>query len=162
MGLDVTAYSKVTLVRESEKWCDEDDDGARWFGPRRGFDRWSPMKPGLYHADDGLHEFSAPYSAYNRWRNDLAIRVLGKSAEQVWNDPQPGPFVELINFSDCEGDMCSGVCARLDADFKRWEVLGDVGAQAHMGKPEETFGKWFRGFAKMFAHAANGGAVRFG
>ena len=122
----------------------------------------------IYHADDSFGFRAGSYSGYNEWREMLA-RLVGypeaphpsprragemSNAASVWNDPKPGPFVELINFSDCEGVIGPRTSAKLAKDFAAYQAKAD----AH---PDDYFRAKYADWRKAFEMAADNGAVYF-
>lgn len=75
------------------------------------------------------------------------------NAEAVWNGKANGEaFVELINFSDCEGVIGAEVAKKLAADFAAYQdKAGDKG----------DFARVYASWRKAFELAADGGAVCF-
>lgn len=114
MGLDIWAVSKIQKV---------EDDGSIWIGEG---ERHS-YEPGNYDEtpeSESCSERVGSYSTYNRWRNDLAMAIHGVSAETIWQDPhsfEGKAFVELIDFSDCEGVIGAEVAEKLYQDFVEHE-----------------------------------------
>lgn len=155
MGLGVISYRRVELVRE----CAARDSGCHsghqeeqlWLGPL-SFDRWSPMSPGDYRCHEPMTGLRFSYSSYSRWRDRLSRSVLGKSAQEVWDDPRPGPLLELIHFSDCEGAFNSTICRKLASDLRSID-----GSGAEMYDWRSVADR----FATFFEHASDGGAVVF-
>lgn len=95
------------------------------------------------------------YSGYNWWREHLCKFALGCEPGELWEDPEDfegKPFVELINFSDCEGAIGPRTSAKLAADFASHEPRVASWAEAHIEEPDnrgyfiELFGEWKRGF----------------
>lgn len=160
MGLDITAYSKLTEVDERDA-CDIviakellDFTEANFPGRTAG------LTVGRYVVDDGGESFgfrAGSYGGYNQWRNDLAIFAGHGSAEAVWNLSRDvtGPFVELINFADNEGYIGPTVSAKLAKDF------ADHAARCLEQAPDEYFVLSYQNWAKAFAIAADGGLVDF-
>jgi|SRR6185503_6936916 len=126
MGLDITAYSHLAYVvpYEPDVPAEEDyettcvhiyQDGAinRLDGAREGWYRPTAATTG--------HAFRAgSYSGYNEWREALCWMALRVRPQAVWKSPEAfagRPFVELINFSDCEGCIGPVTSAKLAADF---------------------------------------------
>ena len=161
MGLDVTAYEIVELVKadpteeEREAMGEEDDIHALY--PVAPFEKHSDGLPdGLYRiSGKALSAFHRSYSGYNRWREGLAA-LIGTTPEDLWKaDPPSGPFLELIHNSDCEGLIGPRTSAKLAKDFAEWMPR----AAAHL--PADPL--WFEGYkewAEMFALAAGRGAVK--
>ncbi len=67
------------------------------------------------------HEFRAgSYSGYNWWRKQLCDFALDAPIEVVWKDVpafRDKPFIELVDFSDCEGSFGPSTSAKLARDF---------------------------------------------
>lgn len=168
MGLDITAYAKATLARAMSVIEYNNDDDARALVTAGGHchlrqdkDSDWPQREGM---PDGLYAVSVKrfrfevgsYSEYNAWRKRLARLMLNLSDLQVWNagDSLAGrPFVELINFSDCEGFIGPKTCAKLSADFAAYQAKADTGSAQF----REYYGDW----QKAFALASDGGVVKF-
>ena len=141
MGLDVSAYSKLTKIDEIddvEEWEAKYWDDATWSNQtvlvhRGTFDltqqnfpgRTDGLEPGTYQINGAQHGFRAgSYSEYNYWREWLCMLVFGVPPKAIWNDESAyagKPFVELINFSDCEGYIGPKVAKKLAKDFADYE-----------------------------------------
>lgn len=175
MGLDITAYGKVILVRAMDVKRYSSDKEAQSLADSDGHvylcqDGKRPQSDGMA---DGVYAISGPvfgfragsYGGYNDWRNQLALMMLGMPAEQVWRmcempitatkaeAEKPLPFVELINFSDCEGFIGPKTCAKLSADFANNQKKADKG--------DAWFRQKYADWRKAFAIASEGGAVDF-
>lgn len=62
------------------------------------------------------------HGSYGAWRHELAQIAGFQSAHDLWTDVDlNAPFVELINFSDCEGSLGAAVCAKLAKDFEQFK-----------------------------------------
>ena len=176
MGLDVSAYSKVTKVD-----CLFDEDGepvdpstreaikGDWFqayvnphfpGRADGIDDRSVY---TYKDSDGMR--AGGYAGYNRWRDDLAkiagwpkgqYEHYGKMGDSYcvscWNG-ETGPFSELINFSDAEGVIGTATAQKLAKDFATFQAAAD----AEGGYFAEKYAEW----RHLFELASDGGCVRF-
>lgn len=180
MGLDIHAASHLRYVRaipeddefnrleeeinRQDKCLDEgyfllSPNDPAWEGHLAG------MEPGLYEytAQTEQHSFRAgPYSYYNLWREHLSRLALGVEPSTVWEDPAQfagRPFVELIDFTDCDGRIGTRLAAKLAADFR-----------AHADRAEEfaaslddgdSFLDNYRDFTRAFELAAQQGALAF-
>ncbi len=167
MGLDITAYAKVTLVRAIDLEDYNKDEGARTLANGGGHcylfencdDRpQSDGMPAGIYATSGFFGFDAgSYGGYNAWRDQLAQMMLDMMARQVWEADKGSlagrPFVELIDFSDCEGFIGPKTCAKLSADFAK--------NQDKANKSDRRFRDMYANWHKAFAIASEGGAVRF-
>lgn len=106
----------------------------------------------------GFHAGS--YSGYNQWREWLAALAGHGTPETIWNTPSPsGPFVEMINFSDCEGTIGPDVSAKLAKDFAEWDERAKVSGEGDGGK-YSNYGRYCN-FREAFEAAADGGKVIF-
>jgi hypothetical protein len=101
------------------------------------------------------HGFRAgSYSGYNWWREQLSKFGLDRTPESVWSNKRlaGSPFVELIDFSDCEGSIGPQTSAKLFDDFLAYE--DQVAGWAQHAIPEEdnrsyfveTYADWQRAF----------------
>lgn len=166
MGLDISAYRKVAPAPEAEVdsggWP---SDWKRYLSIRQATldmteDYWPGHTEGIPPA--GVYSFAeefglraGSYGGYNRWREWLAEGV-GHNIDEVHKGIiTEGPFVELINFSDCEGYIGPIVAAKLHADFvaHRAKFTGNVDD----GWFPEAYDKWMQ----AFEIAADGGLVSF-
>lgn len=161
MGLDVTAYRKLTPAPDGV-----DEHGGATDGHVRLSDimeehfpgRMEGIAPGVYSTADEFDFRAGSYGGYNEWRDELARLAGHSSARHVWslikvNPALKGPFVELINFADNEGVIGPIVAAKLARDFTQF--IGEA----------EARGGWFldryRFWQRAFEMAADGGAVDF-
>ena len=176
MGLDITAYRQLT---ECDVLFDDDDEpvDATTREPIENYLRVfaNPDFPGraeglknraIYTYADAASVLEMGYGRYNRWREQLA-KLAGyplteyqpsygpresMHAAACWQGAT-GPFSELINFSDCEGDIGPVVAAKLTKDFAQFDsaanALGDDFYSAYAE---------LKGGVDM---AADGGALHF-
>lgn len=180
MGLDIQAASHLRYVRPIPD-CDEfdrleeqangqdkclDEVYFLLYPNEEGQeDHLAGMEPGLYEytAASEKHDFRAgPYSYYNTWREQLSRLALGIEPEAVWEEPERfagRPFVELINFTDCDGRIGSGLAAKLAADFRAHAVKAEEFAATL--DDEGSFIGNYRDFARAFELAARDGALAF-
>lgn len=135
MGLDISAYSEIEYKEDYDESKDHGYFDELTYIPSNG-DYYplqqGSLKPGMYTFSD-CHSFRAgSYGGYNVWREELA-KLAGyepsetSNGEQSWAltawHAEEGPFWELINFSDCEGVICSEVAKKLLGDFQTYEFL---------------------------------------
>jgi hypothetical protein len=175
MGLDITAYRGLRRAQPGEgmnpKYGDADyENGWHEMYVNSDFPSQADdiVDRAIYHADDDFGFRAGSYSGYSVWRDQLAEMVgypaitdgLDKYRREypyssgVHADPKPGPFVELINFSDCEGVIGPKTSAKLAADFKAFQEKAD----AH---PDDWFREKYADWRKAFEMAADNGAVSF-
>lgn len=167
MGLDVTAYKNVKLVgiaADGDEWEEKFDyNKTDWVYPDQDFlDKLPPIQPGgVYEYGDKFGFHPGAYSSYNEWRNELSLMALGVEARTVWANPaRYKPFVELINFSDCEGVLGTEVCRKLLQDFMDHQEK----ANSYQGADEdetEWFVRKYHDWLRAFEYAADGGYIRF-
>lgn len=161
MGLDITAYEKLTtgdrtqedLKREYEKgWTPECRVASLYINddfPGRA----DPLTTGYYLSEGEVLKFLAgSYSGYSHWRSTLA-QMIGRTDEDVYRNPT-GPFAELINFSDCEGVIGPAVSAKIAQDFDDHRDLASA-------IDYDDFARLYELWSEAFHLAAKGGAVDF-
>lgn len=162
MGLDITAYKKVTFVRAKTEDEEGDDvDGLTFlYRNDEAPDRSDGLADGYYEIGEGAGESigfrAGSYSGYNHWRKWLAARFVGEPRD-IWDHPEKyagKPFLELINFSDCEGMIGPATSAKLAADFAANEETAFAGADQW---DVDLYRKW----RAAFELAAHGGVVVF-
>lgn len=152
MGLDITAWDYVREGGDAEK---------RWWESfktyeQKGFpERLAPLKPNTnYQGWVSLKFRAGSYGGYNDWREQLAQLAGYASARHVWNDHLLGPFVELINFSDCEGVIGSEAAQKLATDFAAFN-------EKALKHKDPWFYRMYRRWWMAFEIASDGGAVEF-
>ena len=164
MGLDITAHRGLTKAVGNEAfdetgeliWTGKDDD---WFQlyvndafPGQAEDIEDQK---AYKSAESFGFRAGSYGGYNVWRNELAQLAGYESDRAVWAmDTKVGPFVELINFSDCEGVIGATVSAKLAKDFAAYQEKADQ-------HPSEYFRQKYAEWRKAFEMAADGGCVDF-
>ncbi len=175
MGLDVTAYRKLTKLdvvfdtegapidpatREPVDYCLRAYINYDFPGRADELENHA-----VYRSEEWMRGWSGGYGRYNHWRNTLA-KVAGwplgsyQQYGQKWDsyaasawDATSGPFWELICFSDCDGVIGAAVSAKLAKDFAEH----DEKAKAEGDAFYEQYALW----RKVFEMAADGGAVHF-
>jgi len=159
MGLDITAYGSVRRIGDTAE-----EPGYRTVNlyvdrPERA----GELTTGLYDYGGSELRFRAgSYSGYNAWRAWLSETVLGVQPEAVWAEPSRyagRPFVELIDFSDCDGTIGPEVSDKLARDFRKHR------AKVERSLTESDESQWnmqkYDEWAAAFALAARMGAVQF-
>lgn len=141
MGLDISYYSKI-VPSTSAMYEDLNTDVYPIY-----------EQPGFEYQLGSLKEFqefslsdetdcdsfrAGSYGGYNGWRRNLAIMAGYNSDSEVWYDwenelervkitgDKMKPFYELINFSDCEGVICSEISKKLYDDFLAFDEKAKV------------------------------------
>lgn len=177
MGLDVTAYRKITKIdcvfNADEEPIDpvtreplEFDYARACVNPDYPARADEIEHKALYRYEEGDGFWSGGYGRYNQWRDDLAKMAgwpQGKYEQygQSWNSyaasawqATEGPFWELINFSDCEGVIGPVTSAKLAKDFADYQEKAEaLQAPGFL----ERYNEW----RQCFEMAADGGMVRF-
>jgi hypothetical protein len=186
MGLDIEATSKLVFARRLPTDAALEQLHAEF--DARGEDlheiyfvihpngrghaaRLRGTRTGLYTRAKGSrsHSFRAgSYSGYNWWRDQLARFAHGVPAEEIWHNPRRyrgGAFVELIDFSDCEGHFGALVSAKLEGDFVEYaRKARPFSLTLNTAEEPNSGGYWlevYRDFARAFKLAADGGALKF-
>lgn len=169
MGLDITFYERMTKVsveldadgepkEASGNWAWYDEHTDVYINPDFPT-RADGMQGGWHKSEGGSEHLCIGYGSYSQWHDDLAMAALGVPAMKVWEGAvTEGPFVELINFSDCEGTLGPRTCAKLAKDFDDWETkikgMIDEGTR-------DYFMKKYREFQVGLTLAADSGAACF-
>lgn len=178
MGLDITYYSKVTLVepmtfKELEAikfehpFYDSSEHVYLWNHPEF-VERGDGLVEGFYavlswkreyrvsvqHQVEGGRFRAGSYSGYNAWREWLAA-LVGTTPQKVWDGEVPTHFGELISFPDNEGFIGPTTSAKLAKDFEacKGKMKASVRRDWHVDL--------FKDFAQAFQTAAGEGIVDF-
>ncbi len=160
VGLDITAYHRLKVAKPRPAHGEDYDYQTQvnidaptlsltennWPGRTAG------TSAGVFDFDEEFRFRAGSYVGYNTWRDDLAKFAGFDSAKLVWDTSPSGPFVELINFSDCEGFIGPVVAAKLAKDF-----MDHAARAADQGWFSECYANW----RKAFEMAADGGCVDF-
>jgi hypothetical protein len=135
MGLDILAISNLRLVAPEVKAAldrlpevslylhDEPALTITELSKKESHSRCKDMDSGDYYRSRESEEYdfrAGSYSSYGDFRRELSETFLNSPPEKVWLNPKSyegQPFYELIDFSDCEGVLGTGVCAKLHKDF---------------------------------------------
>jgi hypothetical protein len=162
MGLDITAYGNLQAVRPAtskdlvEGKYYEEKLIYLYTNPEFPETRYEPLAKDMLYSYEKEHNFRAgSYSGYNDWRRELA-KLIGTTPEQMWKNPKPGPFSELINFSDCEGVIGPTVAAKLHKDFLEWDEKA-----RNLDKTDPWFYDRYRNWMEAMGIASDRGAVVF-
>jgi len=158
MGLDIVAYQGLTKTDAEENIHVSRDQ----FGYN------SDLQTGWYDCEgESFHFRAGSYSAYNSWRRALCEAIHGVSDVEFWKDEENfigQPFYELINFSDCEGQIGPEVSEKLYQDFMDAEnekkFLDYCKAKFETEYLEEFYQANWEDFKKAFEIARHGGLVQ--
>jgi hypothetical protein len=182
MGLDITAYSRLSRI-DAVFDADGEPIDPKTREPLEGDytqitvnsdfpgREGSLVHRGCYTYADHFGFRAGSYGGYTGWRERLAEladfplapykRFEGAPAVMrrdaaAWAGQCEGlPFVELVNFSDCEGTIGAEVAAKLANDFAEHQHLADKVAD------DALFIERYAMWRKAFEMAADGGAVCF-
>ena len=154
MGLDIVAFGKLRQVDEETKGSHHVFDMPEWSG------RIGGLQPGYYMPVDPsqeIHFRAGSYSSYGHWRRQLCLMALQVDPEIVWAAPASfaiSPFIELINFSDCEGCIGPITARTLADDFKNFRPKAEALNLSY-------FLEIYDHFHEAFKLASDGGVVIF-
>ncbi|WP_158782806.1 hypothetical protein [Pantoea sp. BAV 3049] len=177
MGLDISAYSGIKKLDARMNGDGEAiDTKTGVLLPQDGmwFTAWvNPVFPGragdiesgAVYSYENCTCFSIGYARHAGWREKLAEISGYPLAEQVHYgrvekcylagalSGECGPFYELINFSDCEGVIGTGVSEKLAKDLAEFKGRA-------MGVSEGFYDLYLK-WKAAFEMASNNGCVRF-
>lgn len=164
MGLDINAYSqlkKVDSVFDSYgkpiNPVTRQSLGSNYVQFWVNFEfpgRNNDIEDRAVYAFKGKYRFRAgSYGSYNQWRATLASMAGYKPVEAWDGQCEEKAFVELVNFSDCEGVIGAKTSKKLAQDFAAHDDQAKL--------ENEYFYQTYCNFRKAFDMAANGGAVKF-
>ncbi len=177
MGLDITAYEHLTLkkaitlkTRQADEWADEEEgENNGWVFLYDTAWRGDGLKEGWYKPEGERYRFRAgSYGGYNGWRTHLCQAMLDVSAKALWETQEHPlvatrflgkPFVELINFSDCEGVIGPRTSKKLATDFA--EHKDKFAATLDPKLTDFGYAESYDDWTKAFALASETGAVHF-
>lgn len=166
MGLDITAYRKLTKVEDPIDYMNKDGNVKNYTTHLRVSissdfpSQAEGLEDGAIYIFSKIMSFRAgSYSGYNSWRDHLAIMAGYSSARNAWHQVNPvGPFVEIINFTDCDGIIGPVVSKKLAQDFADHQPIAEQYAKEHNLS-------WWLGlytmWRKAFVMAADDGAIEF-
>lgn len=162
MGLDITAYSQLKDTGRPFDW-DVDEENALISNNHPDFaERCVEFTPwNAFEYEVSYRARIGAYSYYGAWREKLA-KLAGYSPVTGGTRPYSkgawaaieGPFLELIDFTDCDGVLGTAVCQKLAEDFANYE--------ASARRPgDEDFLYTYLQFKAAVEWASDGGAVVF-
>ena len=159
MGLDIVAYQGLTKTDAEENIHVSHNE----FGYN------SDLQTGWYDCEgESFHFRAGSYSGYNSWRRALCEAIHGVDDVEFWKNEENfscQPFYELINFSDCEGQIGPEVSEKLYQDFMDPEnekkFLDYCKAKFETEYLEEFYQANWEDFKKAFEIARHGGLVQW-
>ena len=170
MGLDITAYKSIKKLGSCENYDDyekqfDEYDTLYIVNSNKYFPgMMSGIETNDVYSYEDMYDFRAgSYSGYNRWRELLCKTMVGVLPSLVWGNKdcfKGGPFIELINFTDCDGIIGPEMCKKLHKDFidnkdtidNRQDVGDDL---------EEYFERLYLEWCKAFEFASQDGCLVF-
>lgn len=122
MGLDVRVYKNVQLTDNEDSY-----DFKCYVGNKDWVYKVKNLViGGYYNGECSETPLSYSYSTHNRFREEL-IKVLlrhdllDEKGKIMWSKlPKDLPFLDFIDFSDCEGCLDWEVSEKIYNDFKRF------------------------------------------
>lgn len=167
MGLDITAYENVDLVRackldEWKRLGGDPEDGCAYLFNIDFPERSDGLPDGEYRTSGRELVFAAgSYGNYNVWRDHLSRRMRDMPAERLWSlEDLSGPFAELICFADNQGFIGPVTSAKLARDFVEHQGKADAFV-ADDAEDIAWFKRKYADWRKAFELAAGAGAVEF-
>lgn len=162
MGLDITAFKKLQLVKHPPLTDDDLDSEDVYLYPISDFVAYTDgLEEGLYRTEEDCYSFRAgSHSSYNHWREQLA-KVIFLTPQGIWANPRRDlPFIELINNSDAEGFIGPKTALKLAKDFKNMRVQVEKRARTYWPEEADSFLKLYDQWLKAFEYASDGGVVK--
>jgi hypothetical protein len=182
MGLDIYAVSHLKYVRpfshEEREKLDE-----KLFAQGKDFcdlyvhvyenehypAQLEGMKLGLYELTDRSETYgfrAGAYSTYDWWREQLYTFVFPgpRDIYDFWADPESfagQPFVEVLNFTDCDGRIGTRVAKKVAGDFASHEAKVASWVQTLEKDEAELFSENYHSFTKAFHLASQDGLLEF-
>ena len=159
MGLDIIAISKLV---KTEDWTAEITIGS---DPEYN----KGIEEGRYNTttESRRTDFRVgPYSFYNQFRETLSRCMHGAEPLEIWNsveDYKDKSFIELIDFSDCDGRLGGAVCEKLYEDFveNRPKFKEYIDTQGWFEEKIEGYLGVYEDFMKAFEIGREEGVVIF-
>jgi hypothetical protein len=160
MGLDIVAFKGLTKTDAEENIHVSHD----------GFGYNNDLETGWYDSEDSFHFRAGSYSSYNGWRRALCEAFNGMTDIEFWKDSDSltdAPFYELINFSDCEGQIGPKVSEKLYQEFenpeneKKFEEYCEKKFGNEPGIVKEFYMANWQDFKKAFEAARHNGLVQW-
>jgi hypothetical protein len=174
MGLDITVYENVdfdSFVDEDEIAEEMEDDMYHIYVVYDPLNQSDGIKSGYYNVDGYSKSFRAgSYSGYNMFRSILCESYYGFPAKELWEKMAQGdsmkgePFVEMINFSDCEGVIGPKTSAKLYEDFVAHESDFEKFINEHSmitSDYKRYYIEKYKDWMEAFKIASNNGFVDF-
>lgn len=154
MGLDVYSYKKILFVSPLKDL--DPGKGQEFIYVNPVFLRYSNLKTGVYSFEEIFRFEVGSYTGYCEWRSQLA-RMIKKVDRDIWENPVPGAFLEIIHFTDCDGVLGADVCKKLYQDFKKYHP-----SALKIGLKDPDFLWTYRQFMKALRMGSQEGCVVFG
>ena len=159
MGLDIIAISKLV---KTEDWTAEITIGS---DPEYN----KGIEEGRYNTtiESRRTDFRVgPYSFYNRFRETIARCMPGVEPVEIWDSVEDfagKSFIELIDFSDCDGRFGGPVCEKQYEDFaeNRPKFKEYIDTQGWDEEKIEDYLSVYEDFMKAFEIGREEGVVIF-
>jgi hypothetical protein len=169
MGLDIHLYTGIKILEDQKKADKDYDSGVPhvcYLYSNPDFpEQADGIKNGFYYFTEEDHFHAGSYSGYGQFRRQLCQFAHKKDIEELWENETSGEvaFIELLNFSDCEGIIGPKTSLKLAEDFweYRKQLPTDPTDELYEGHNYSFFAR-FNFFANFFEKAAStGGVVKF-
>jgi hypothetical protein len=177
MGLDISYANKINF--ESRGYVSDDADNKVYLYPNDSILNQSEGILSGEYESFGMHgSFRAgSYSGYSTWRRTLAAMIGWSNLQELWTKVETLvqrneslndvlnenddvsiniPFIELLNFSDCEGFIGPKTSAKLRADFLEWDERAK-----NFEAGDSYFYRLYKEWSNAFNVASDGGCVMF-
>ena len=156
MGLDVRTYGNIKLAEN-----EEDADFTAYVIYEDWKHKIKNLQDGkAYNGDVVFRGASYPYSAHNRFRENL-VKLVGREdlldsgGKIKWDElPSEIPFYDLIDFADNEGCLDWEVSNTIYSDFVKYNE------KAKLEMNEYDYSK-YKTWLETFKFAKNNGVVVF-
>lgn len=174
MGLDISIYKEVDFesfqsrIGKNEEELDELYDNMLYLcNSYNPYNQSDDIREGFYNYEKREFDFRAgSYSGYNTFREILCESFYGLKPEVIWGNItkyKDSDFVELINFSDCEGFIGPKTSKKLFNDFIKNEdkFINFLDTKFNENINKDYYKEKYQEWKKAFEIASEDGVVRF-
>lgn len=174
MGLDISVYKEIDFESfqsrsgKSEEELDELYDNMLYlYNSYNPYNQSDNIREGFYNYEKREFNFRAgSYSGYNMFREILCESFYELKPEVIWGNItkyKDGDFIELINFSDCEGFIGPKTSKKLFNDFVKNEDKFNsfLDTKINENTTKDYYKEKYQEWKKAFEIASEDGVVRF-
>lgn len=152
MGLNVTAYASILKIEDKE--AVNVHEYSTYLYPNEDFPKVADtIIEGNYTFADFFCFNAGSYSGYDYWRSQLKEISKNIKIETEKYTLKYPLFVELINFSDCEGVIGAQTSLKLYGDF--------LMCQNFASTLDERFYAFYLKWMRAFELASKNGCIKF-